>query len=155
MTCRMFPLRSHRNTRACSSFLLRLSKVQPFNVNRPRLQVWKMCAKCRDIASGVERHRNKWRHLARPKCTPSVYASCDIQFICRSVHWFFLVMLWVECELARIQIRTRPSALSFQPCEDYTEPPLPLLLVEIDPLPAQVPTLVSVDVQEFRNIHNS
>ena len=56
------------------------------------------------------------------------------------------LMLWVECELARIQIRTRPSAFSFQPCEDYTEPPLALLLVEVDPLTTQVPTLISVDV---------
>ena len=64
-------------------------------------------------------------------------------------------MLWVECELARIQIRTRPSALSFQPCEDYLEPTLPLLLFQVDPLAPEIPRLVTVDVQEFPDIDNS
>ena len=119
-----------------------------------------MCTKCPDIASGVEGykkgveafgtpqvyhtlHRSESFLVALGRVQTSPYSSSAPDLQRRPVG---ASVFSPKTEVTSVALPCNTSDVSFQPCEDYTEPPLPLLLVESDPLPAQVPSLVSVDV---------
>ena len=145
----MFPLRNHRNTGACSSFLLRLSRLKPFDIFCPACKSKKNCANRQDIADGTEDikrvepirtpqvyhtlHRSESFLVALGRVQTSPYSSSAPDLQRRPVR---ASVFSPKTEVTSVALPCNTSDVSFQPCEDYLEPPLPLFFLEVDPLTA-------------------